>query len=104
MTPATYPLDIARRRMQTETFIINNLVAKGWSSTDPLSGPIEKPKQGVGLVEHSGDNFLRIWQRVIQREGVRGLFKVSNGVCVKYLTCCRHRTPAVYCERACYCG
>lgn len=81
--PATYPLDVARRRMQTETFILNNLMAKGWSSTDcGHSTHVHHTNTNAGvkpIVEHSGDSVFRIWRCVVQREGVRGLFKVTGG-------------------------
>jgi hypothetical protein len=66
---ATYPLDLARRRMQTESFIVNQLGRAGW--TWPNSSGAH------ALVEHSGNNVKSIWLSIIRREGYRGLVKVS---------------------------
>ncbi len=65
--------------MQTEAFIINNLLAKGWSSSD--SSAVTRLVHGqANVVEHSGNSVRAVMAAVIQREGWRGLFKVC--VCV----------------------
>ena len=77
----TYPLDIVRRRMQTESFILEHLESSGWKENrvaSPSSPSMQtSARSSHPLVEHSGNSIRAILRRVLTREGFRGLFKVS---------------------------
>ena len=79
VAPVTYPLDVIRRRMQTETFILNQLQGKGWMVP---AAPTKALEPGaVVVVENSGNSLSGVWKHVFQREGPRGLFKASPAMC-----------------------
>ncbi len=70
----TYPLDVVRRRMQTERFILHQLQGRGWTA-DPHNGAQNISPSARVVVEDSGSSIMEVWRHVVAKEGWRGLFK-----------------------------
>jgi solute carrier family 25 protein 42 len=74
---STYPLDIVRRRMQTEGYTPIHAHAQPplpGGATAPSSGPLVSAIQALRTRGRSG-GMLEVLGRVVDREGGRGLFK-----------------------------
>lgn len=70
----TYPLDVVRRRMQTERFILHQLQGRGWTA-DPTNSAVNMSQASRVVVEDSGSTIREVWRSVVAKEGWRGLFK-----------------------------
>jgi hypothetical protein len=64
---------VVRRRLQTEKFILVQLGGRGWMVDSSLK---QLGNASRVVVEDSGSTMVQVWNSVLAREGVRGLFKV----------------------------
>ncbi len=74
VSAVTYPLDVVRRRMQTERFILHQLQGRGWTA-DPTNSAVNMSQASRVVVEDSGSTIREVWRSVVAKEGWRGLFK-----------------------------